>query len=232
MFCLCFLCSIQRPDQVPSFFGLHLWEVCMLGILKKDTSLTAYEAGILGWFLFNVVLDGCYLLIEHGMPLMIGRSYVLVDSDWHRVPAGSFAGRRRQKLYTRIWHVVVIARPSARRRDGLGRQVGGGRKEEESEGERTRRARIMPQRRPGSRKEWSSACGTYTALPDARGHASLSLSVLSFFLYFSASSQPGPRRRRDCRFISYSSGRCLGRSIPWWNELDAGRSLLLSIYTR
>jgi len=37
---------------------------------------------------------------------MIGRSYVLVDSDWHRVPAGH-AERRRQK-HTRICDAAVI----------------------------------------------------------------------------------------------------------------------------
>lgn len=47
----------------------------MTGIIKKDTSLTATRRAH-SMVLFNVVWNGCYLLIEHGMPLMIGRSYV------------------------------------------------------------------------------------------------------------------------------------------------------------
>lgn len=79
-----FLMSLRASSgRTRSFlFGLHLWEVCMSGILRRIQP-HGYEAGTLGRVLFNVVLDGCCLLIEHGVPLMIRRSHVLVYSDWH-----------------------------------------------------------------------------------------------------------------------------------------------------
>jgi hypothetical protein len=63
-----FVASASWPGLV-FFLCLHLREVCMSGILKTDTAsrLCGGHTGIL----FNVVLDGWHLFIEHGMPLMI-----------------------------------------------------------------------------------------------------------------------------------------------------------------
>lgn len=66
-----FLCGfriMQRPAWALSL-DLHLWEVCMSGILRRIQP-HGYEAGTLGRILFNVVLDGCWFCMERGMPLM------------------------------------------------------------------------------------------------------------------------------------------------------------------
>jgi hypothetical protein len=44
VYSLCHFRCMQRPDQVLSF-GLHLWEVCMSGILRRIQP-HGYEAGL------------------------------------------------------------------------------------------------------------------------------------------------------------------------------------------
>lgn len=65
-----------------------------------------YVAGTLWIVLFNVVLDGLHLFIEHGMPLMIGRSYV------HRLPRLALSASRTgweaaTKVFTCICDAVI-----------------------------------------------------------------------------------------------------------------------------
>lgn len=201
---------------VASLGGLHV------GHLKKDTQPRGYESGTLGFssclffffFLFDhVVWNGCFLLIEHGMPLMmIGRSYVSCSPAQTGIECQQDTlGRQRQKSEAHLR--CRSNQPSlCPTRNGVRRQ-------DEASTVR-RRYTTPPVAGSGCWDKSSSACGTRSLVPmDARR---------SSVLVSSSSLPPDIAVRSDCRLISYTSGLRLGRSAPLGSESDAGhRSLLL-----
>lgn len=101
---------IQRPGQVFSF-GLHLWEVCMSGILRRIQP-HGYEAGLsIGFFCLMSYRTVATSSLSMACQLMIGRSYVLVSQTGIDCQQDMLRGGG--KSYTHIWHVAVIPCPWA-----------------------------------------------------------------------------------------------------------------------